>query len=109
MLFDARKEYTRLLDVEHTNLFNHICSQLDPIHHRALLRVKVNYLSVWLSALPTEKNNFDLTPQEFRDALAICYCKPLLNVSAFCDGCGVPSTLDHFLNLYEGWIDCAVV
>ena len=23
MLFDARKECTRLLDVEHTNLFNH--------------------------------------------------------------------------------------
>ena len=42
MLFDARKECTRLLDVEHINLFNHICSQLDPIHHRALLRVNVN-------------------------------------------------------------------
>ena len=56
MLFDARKERTRLLDVEHTNLFNHICSQLDPIHHRALLRAKDNDLSVWLSALPTEKN-----------------------------------------------------
>ena len=76
-------------------IYYHICSQLDPIHHHALLRVKVNDLSVWLSALPTEKNNFDLTPQEFMDALAIRYCKLLLNVSAFCDGCGAP-TLDHF-------------
>ena len=35
-------------------------------------------------------NNFDLTP------LAICYRKSLLNVPAFCDGCGAPSTLDQF-------------
>ena len=49
----------------------------------------------------------NLTPQELRDALAIRYRKPLLNVPAFCDGCGAPSTLDHFFNLYEGWIDCA--
>ena len=50
----------------------------------------------------TEKNNFDLTPQEFRDALAIRCRKPLMNVPAFCDGCGAPSTLDHFLICMKG-------
>jgi len=61
-----------------------------------IIRAKDNDLSVWLSVLPNERDNFDLTPQEFRDALrlAIHYHKPLL---AFCDGCGAPSTLDHFL------------
>ena len=88
--------------MEHTNLFNHIGSQHDPIHHRALLRAKDNDLSVWLSALATEKNNFDLTPQEFRDAVAIRCRKPLMNVPAFCDRCGAPSTLDHFLICMKG-------
>ena len=52
MLFEAREEYTRLLHVKHTDLFDHICSQMDPIHYRALLRAKDNDLSVWLSVLP---------------------------------------------------------
>jgi len=102
MLFEAQKEYKRLLHMKHNDLFDCMCSQLDPIHHRALLRAKDNDLSVWLSVLPTEKDNFDLTPQEFRDALAIRYRKPLLNVPAFCDGCGAPSTLDHFLTCLKG-------
>ena len=57
MLFEARKEYTRLLHVKHTDLFDHTCSQVavDPIHHHALLRAKDNDLSVWLLVLPTEK------------------------------------------------------
>ena len=38
MLFEARKEYTRLLHVKHTDLFDHICSKVNPIHHHALLR-----------------------------------------------------------------------
>ena len=63
---------------------------------------------MWLSVLPTERDNFDLKPQEFRDALAIRYYKLLLNVPAVCDGCGAPSTLDHFLNLYEGFLNSAV-
>ena len=46
MLFEARKEYQRLLCIKHTDLFDHICSQLDSIHHRALLRAKDNDLSV---------------------------------------------------------------
>ena len=30
-----------------------------------------------------QKKKFKLIPQEFRDTLAICYCKSLLNVPAF--------------------------
>jgi len=58
-------------------------------------------LTIKLSVIPT-KTNFDLTPQKFRDALAICYHKPLLNATAFCDGCGAPSTLDHFYTCMKG-------
>jgi len=88
--------------MKYTELFDYICSKLDPIHHHTLLRAKDNDLSAWLSILPTERDNYDLRPQEFRDALAIRYRKPLLNVPAFCDGCGAPSTLDHFLTCMKG-------
>ena len=81
--------------MKQAKLFDYICSQLDHISHHDLLRVKDNYLSEWLSVLPTEKDNFNLKPQEFMDAVAIRYRKSLLNVSEFCDGCGAPSTLDH--------------
>ena len=47
--------------------------------------------------MPLEKDNFDLTAPEFCDALAIRYRNPPLNVPPFCDGCGSPSCLDHFL------------
>ena len=49
-----------------------------------------------------EKDNFDLTAQEFCDALAIRYKKPLLSVPPFYDGCGSPSSLDHFLICRKG-------
>ena len=49
-----------------------------------------------------ENNHFDLSAQEFRDALAIRYRKPLLNLPPKCDGCGAPSSLDHFLICRRG-------
>ena len=60
MLFEARREYKKLMHLKHVELFDNICSQLDSIHQRALLRAKDNDLSVWLSVLPTERDNFDL-------------------------------------------------
>ena len=52
--------------------------------------------------MPMMGNNFDLTAQEFRDVLAIRYKKPLLSIPPFCDGCGSPSSLDHFLICKKG-------
>ena len=49
-----------------------------------------------------EKDNFDLTAQEFDDALAIRDKKPLLNIPLHCEGCGFPSSLDHFLICRNG-------
>ena len=51
--------------------------------------------------MPIEKDNYDLTGQ-FRDALAVWYRKPLLCVPPHCDGCGAPSSLDHFLICRKG-------
>ena len=55
-----------------------------------ILRERHSNLSSWLSVVPLESHHFDLSPQEFRDALALCYKKPLLDLPPFCDGCGAP-------------------
>ena len=52
--------------------------------------------------MPMERDNFDLTAQEFHDALAIRYKKPLLSIPPFCNGCGSSSSLDHFLIYKKG-------
>ena len=41
MLFEAQKEYKRLLHMKHAELFDYIYSRLDPIHHQALLRQRI--------------------------------------------------------------------
>ena len=65
-------------------------------HQRVLQRAKDNDLGYWLSVTSVEGNNFDLSTQEFCDAFAIRYRKPLLNLPSKCDGCGATSSLDHF-------------
>ena len=47
-------------------------------------------------------NNFDLTAQEFCDALALHYRKSLLAIPPSCDGYSAPSSLDHFLSCRKG-------
>ena len=39
-------------------------------------RARMNTLSGWLTVLPISQNHYDLTAQEFRDALALRYRKP---------------------------------
>ena len=58
--------------------------------------------AVWLSVTPVESSNFDLSAQEFHDALAIKYHQPLLNLPPKFDGCGATSNLDHFLICRKG-------
>ena len=97
LVFIAQRHYRKQLDTNHKALFSEICLELDPLHRRAIERARTNNLSAWLSVMPIEKDNYDLTGQEFRDALAVRYRKPLLCVPPRCDGCGASSSLDHFL------------
>lgn len=55
-------------------------------------------MSLWLNILPVSKHHFDLSPQDFRDALAIRYRKPLLDFPLHCDGCGSDFDLSHALS-----------
>ena len=76
--------------------------ELDPLCRHALQHSRGNDLYVWLSVMPIERDNFDLTAQEFCNALVVRYKKPLLSIPLHCDGCGTPSPLDHFLICKEG-------
>ena len=98
----ARRHHQRHLDARHDALFSTLCLELDPLRSRALKRSRDNDLSAWLSVMPIACDNYDLTAQEFRDALAVRYKKPLLSVPPHCDGCGAPSSLDHFLICKKG-------
>ena len=58
--------------------------------------------SSWLSVVPLDSQQFDLACQEFRDALALRYRKPLLGLPPYCDGCGSSFSVDHALDCQVG-------
>ena len=47
-----------------------------------------------------------MSAQEFRDALALCYRKPLLNLPPVCDGCGSLFSVEHTLDFHVGGSVC---
>ena len=102
LIVSAHRSYQQVCNDLYNDMFSTITCKLYPPHLRALQRSRTNDLSCWLSVMPIEKDKFDLTAQEFRDALAIRYKKPLLNIPSSCDGCGFPSSLDHFLVCRKG-------
>ena len=83
-------------------MFDHLLPQLDCLQQRTVLRAKEFNLSGWLSVVPVEKDQFDLSAQPFRDALALGYRKPFLNLPGTCDGCGATFTVDHALDCRFG-------
>ena len=52
--------------------------------------------------VPINSHHFDLSLQEFRDALALLYKKTLLDLLPLCDGCGAPFTVEHALDCRVG-------
>ena len=93
----------RQYKIDHfTDVFDQLIGMFDSLQQRAVLRAKDSNLSSWLSVVPLESYHFDLSPQEFRDALALRYRKPLLDLPPFCDGCGAPFTVEHSLDCRVG-------
>ena len=83
-------------------MFADVIVQLDTMQQRGVNRVKNEKMSSWLNVVPTAKHEFDLSEQEFRDALAIRYRKPLLGIPPYCDGCSAPFDLTHALSCRKG-------
>ena len=79
----------------YTTLFNNLIGRFDPGQQHAILRAKASSSS-WLSVVPLESHQFDLVCQEFRDALALRYRKPLLGLPPYCDGPYCDGTFNRF-------------
>ena len=89
----AHKDFVRQNELCHDEIFSTLLPQFDGVCCRSV---------GWLTVLPTSQDHFDLTAQEFRNALALRYRKPLLNIPSGCDGCGTPFSLDHALVCRKG-------
>ena len=74
----------------------------DNVRRWAIERAIEGKNSSWLNVLPVARYHYDLSPVEFRDALALRYHRPLLKMPAFCDGCGAPTSLEHALDCRKG-------
>ena len=96
-VYVAWRCYQKQLDAKHEAFFSEVC--LGPLCQCVVKCTRADDLSAWLSAMPIEKNNFDLTTQEFRD---VRYKKPLLCIPPHFNGCGAPPSLDHFLICQQG-------
>ena len=57
-----------------------------------------NSCSGWLSVVPSEENHFDLSPDEFRDALALRYGRQPINFPALGDA----FDFNHAMNCPRG-------
>lgn len=55
---------------------------------KSITSIMKNASSNWLYVMSLVKDNFDLSPQEFRDALVIRYHREPLAQPNICDGCG---------------------
>ena len=113
--FEIDTHVSRLLEVKadvlkkKKNLLNEklnsIMGKSSMTLQRAVSRANQGHISAWLTVLPLQKSHFDLSAREFRDALAMRYKKPLLNIPALCDGCGATFDLSHALSCRRGGID----
>jgi len=86
----AKADHRKLIDSVFNEQFDRLLPSFDSTQRHAILRAGDSNTSLWLSVLPLERSQFDLSAQEFRDGLALHYRKPLLCLSAACDGCGAP-------------------
>ena len=91
----VQKETIAIKESDLQSMFTNIVAQLDPMQQRAVKRAQSEKMSSWLNVVPAARHQFDLSAQEFRDALAIRYKKPLLGIPPQCDGCSAPFDLAH--------------
>ena len=73
----------------------------DPV--RRCIKRKIEFqCSGWLSVIPVEGNQFDLSPHEFRDAIALRYGRIPIDLPTHCDADGEIFSVNHALNCSKG-------
>ena len=74
---EVQESITNEREVNLERIFEDIFTKLTFSQQRAILRAKDEKISSWLNVIPVGKHHFNLSAQEFRDALALRYKKPL--------------------------------
>ena len=68
---------------------------LPSLTSRAVQWAVDSHTSGWLNVLPLAHHHFDLSVQQFHDALCLRYHRPLSLIPASCDRCGGDFSLTH--------------
>ena len=90
-----RKEYAQ-------SVLSSVLESLPSPTCRSIKRAIDFQTSGWLTVLPLACHQFDLSSQQFRDALSLRYHRPLAMMPASCDGCGSTFCLSHALDCRKG-------
>ena len=103
----VKKEAKKQRDLLEDETLHRTLARFPEDRQRAIGRSVVKWCqgssSGWLSAVPLKQQNFDLSPCEFRDALAIRYKRRPPDMPMRCDGCGHWGfTLGHALSCKTG-------
>ena len=73
-----------------------------PQMQRTLEQLSEPGASSWLGALPIQEQGFSLTKNEFHDALAMRYNKPVKNLPSKCPCDSSAFTVTHAMNCHKG-------
>ena len=95
-------ELNHELDNQDQQCLSSVLQSFDDDRKRVIQRAVDGKTSVWLTVMPVAHHHLDLSSVEFQDALALRYHHPLLNMPAFCDGCGSQSSMEHALDCRIG-------
>ena len=100
-IFQAVNEKPKLEDQQKIDTMALI--ETFPVHQKRSLLRKINQkCSGWLTIMPSYDNHFDLSPDEFRDSLALRYGRDPVNLPKFCDADGENFDTQHALNCPRG-------
>eukprot|EP01068_Selenidium_serpulae_P010606 Selendium_serpulae@DN5499_c0_g1_i6.p1 len=84
------------------NEMESIMTKLDNQQKRCVERAVDYHTGSWLTACPTTTIEFDLSREEFRDALALRYGWQMTEMPATCDGCNARMNVAHALECKKG-------
>jgi hypothetical protein len=98
----ARKEHRAEREEEYERRLQDVQQQLTPPQQRALQRSVDYKTGAFLTVLPLQQHSFDLSADEYRDALAVRYMKEPHKMKENCDGCQEKNSRDHALRCKKG-------
>ena len=102
LLARVRNDFSRRREVDVQSALSSLLESLPSPVCRTVRRAVDFQTSGWLTVLPLACHQFDLSAQQFRDALSLRYHRPLSMMPSSCDGCGSAFSLSHALDCRKG-------